>query len=136
MKKTAVIYLLIFGLCAMGAGYEFIMPEKPASAETTAVTELKKILNFELRIDGKKPVFVIGYAVGWKLDGEQWRIKSEGDKILLAGGTPRGTLYAVSVFMEKILGVRRWNQFEELIPQYPRGLNLQPFDISGKPYFI
>ncbi len=136
MKKLFILTLLGLGLCAMAADYEFTMQEKPAPAETTAVAELKKALNFELRIDGKKPIFVIGSAAGWKLDGEQWRIKSEGGKIILAGGSPRATLYAVSVFMEKMLGVRCWNQFEELIPQYPQGLDLQPFDISGKPYFI
>jgi len=46
-------------------------------------------------------------------------MKTVGDTLYLAGGRPRGTLYAVYTFLEDIVGVRWWSSTESFIPQKP-----------------
>ena len=46
-------------------------------------------------------------------------IETVGDNLYLAGGRPRGTLYAVYTFLEDVLGVRWWSPTEESVPQTP-----------------
>ena len=61
------------------------------------------------------------YAKCHKIDtnsfeSEQWVIRTIDKNIVLAGGYPRGTLYAVFHFLEDVIGVRWWNPFEETVP--------------------
>src|SRR5687768_4332445 len=42
------------------------------------------------------------------LGGEELMMRSKGNRLLLAGGRPRGTLYAVYRFLETRCGVRWW----------------------------
>jgi hypothetical protein len=44
-------------------------------------------------------------------------IKTFGDDLILAGGQPRGTLYAVYTFLEDQLGCRWWSSTESTIPK-------------------
>jgi len=46
-------------------------------------------------------------------------IRSAGDDLILAGGYPRGTLYAVYTFLEEQLGCRWWSSTESTIPKKP-----------------
>ncbi len=46
-------------------------------------------------------------------------IRNVGDDLLLAGGHPRGTLYAVYTFLEDTLGCRWWSSKVSTIPQKP-----------------
>jgi len=46
-------------------------------------------------------------------------IRSLGDDLILAGGHPRGTLYAVYTFLEEHLGCRWWSSTESMIPKKP-----------------
>jgi hypothetical protein len=46
-------------------------------------------------------------------------IRTIGDDLILAGGRPRGTLYAVYTFLEDQLGCRWWSSTESTIPQRP-----------------
>jgi len=46
-------------------------------------------------------------------------IRSVGDDLILAGGYPRGTLYAVYTFLEEHLGCRWWSSTESTIPRKP-----------------
>jgi len=46
-------------------------------------------------------------------------IKTIGDDLVLAGGQPRGTLYAVYSFLEGQLGCRWWSSTESTIPSKP-----------------
>lgn len=49
------------------------------------------------------------------LAGEEYVLKSRGSHLLVLGGTPRGTLYAVYDLLER-LGVRWWTPWEEHVP--------------------
>ena len=46
-------------------------------------------------------------------------IRTVGDDLVLAGGPPRGTLYAVYTFLEDQLGCRWWSSTESTIPKKP-----------------
>lgn len=46
-------------------------------------------------------------------------LRTVGDDLILAGGRPRGTLYAVYTFLEDQLGCRWWSSTESTIPSKP-----------------
>lgn len=46
-------------------------------------------------------------------------IKAKGRNLILAGGRPRGTLYAVYTFLESNVGCRWWTSTEEYMPEKP-----------------
>ncbi len=56
-------------------------------------------------------------------------IRTVGNDLVLAGGPPRGTLYAVYTFLEEELGCRWWSSTENTIPKKPTvrvdGLNIR-----------
>jgi hypothetical protein len=68
------------------------------------------------------------------LDFEGWVIRQSGQFLLLYGGRPRGTLYAVYHFLEDELGVRWWTPYEESVPPRP-SLRVSPLDRQGQPVF-
>lgn len=56
-------------------------------------------------------------AVDWQsLDAEEFVLISQGQRLLLGGGHPRGTLYAVYHFLHEFLGVRWWTPWAEAVP--------------------
>ncbi len=46
-------------------------------------------------------------------------LRTAGSRLLLAGGRPRGTLYAVYTFLEDVAGCRWWTSTESTIPRRP-----------------
>lgn len=69
-----------------------------------------------------------------KLGPEEWVMRTVGDSLILAGGRPRGTLYAVYRFLEDVIGVHWWNAYEESVPKQPT-LEVTGLDRRGKPVF-
>ena len=120
-------------------------------AEQTAAAELQTYVG---KIIGVAPNLVPearesarttgGIYVGWtafarahgidleSLKAEEWIIRTEDGNLLLTGGRPRGTLYAVYHFLEDDLGVRWWSPWEETVPQQA-DLRLQALARRGKP---
>lgn len=73
--------------------------------------------------------------VPWETLGEEELvIKTAGNRILLAGGRPRGTLYAVSRFLENPCGVRWWTPWASRIPKQA-SLQIPKLDVREKPAF-
>jgi hypothetical protein len=68
------------------------------------------------------------------LEPEEIIIRTKGKDLILAGGSPRGTFYAVSVFLEDILGCRFWSYQATHIPWKPT-LKIPPLDLRYKPPF-
>jgi len=66
------------------------------------------------------------------LDTEGIVIRTVGDDLFLAGGRPRGTLYAVYTFLEDQLGCRWWSSTESTIPRKPTVV-LDKLDIRYEP---
>jgi len=65
---------------------------------------------------------------------EAWVMRTVDRHLVLAGGRPRGTLYAVYRFLEDVVGVRWWNPFEESAPSRPT-LVVEQLDRKGEPTF-
>jgi hypothetical protein len=68
------------------------------------------------------------------LGAEEFVSKTKGNRLLLAGGRPRGTLYAVSRFLQDQCGVRWWTPWASHIPKTPT-LRLAALDVRSRPAF-
>jgi hypothetical protein len=66
---------------------------------------------------------------------ETWFVRVRDGRLLLAGGRPRGTLYAVYHFLEDQLGVHWWTPWDETVPDAP-DLVVGELDRSGRPAFV
>ena len=68
------------------------------------------------------------------LGAEELVIKTRGTHLLLAGGRPRGTLYAASRFLQQQCGVRWWTPWASRVPKQPT-LRVGDLDLRAKPAF-
>jgi len=69
-----------------------------------------------------------------KLGEEEWVIRTTGGDLILAGGRPRGTLYAVYEFLQNHLGCYWLTKDAEVVPRNP-SLSIPAIDVQGKPAF-
>lgn len=65
---------------------------------------------------------------------EEIVVRSVGDDLVLAGGSPRGTLYAVYQFLEDVVGCRWWTSTASRMPRRP-SLSVGTVSIRFKPPF-
>jgi hypothetical protein len=73
--------------------------------------------------------------VPWdQLGPEEVVIKTRDERLLLAGGRPRGTLYAVSQFLQEQCGVRWWAPWAVRVPKRER-LVVDALDVRYRPVF-
>ncbi len=73
--------------------------------------------------------------VDWdKMNPEEVVIRTQGRHLLIAGGRPRGTLYAVYRFLHTVGGVRWWTPWASEIPQR-RTFRVPPQNLREKPAF-
>lgn len=134
--------------------YTIVIADDAIPAEVTAAKELQKYLGEvtgvnlpiqdEAESDEKLPHILVGAGKRARklLPNEDWEglgkdgivIKSSGDALILAGGRPRGTLYAVFQFLEDEVGCRWWTPTEHLIPK-KRTLEVKGQDIRYVPPF-
>ena len=109
-----------------------IAPEQMAAKELQSF--LKQSTGAELPIAspavaGKGPRLVIGPCEAFRnrlprrgpyaLKHDGIVLRTIGRDLYLAGGRPRGTLYAVYTFLEDTLGVRWWSSTETFLPKRP-----------------
>jgi hypothetical protein len=66
------------------------------------------------------------------LQAEEIVVESHGHDLILAGGSPRGTLYAVYTFLEDIIGCRFWSADSWNVPQ-KNSLTIRPVSIRYAP---
>lgn len=132
--------------------YVIVTPAKPIPEETTAASwltmALKQVTGADFAIkaedaaDLPKTKLLVGDTAAARTNGidastlqpEEWRIKSVGDSLIIAGGRPRGTVYAVSEFLEEECGVLRLDPFTAVMPPTST-LTLPALDRSGRPSF-
>jgi hypothetical protein len=69
-----------------------------------------------------------------KLGSEELVMRVKGGRLLLAGGRPRGTLYAVYHFLQEQCGVRWWAPWAADIPHRP-SLRVPNLDVRSRPAF-
>ena len=142
-------------LAQRGQAMAAIVVEKGAPApEVAAASELaaclKRVTGADFKIvpetdapDGS-PRILIGQSntVKTHLAGFDWEslghdgivIKTVGQDLILAGGRPRGTLYAVYTFLEDVVGCRWWTESAEHIPSLPK-LEVPNLDVTHVPPF-
>ncbi|HEY0867216.1 MAG TPA: DUF4838 domain-containing protein, partial [Fimbriimonas sp.] len=65
---------------------------------------------------------------------EELVMRSKGKRLLLAGGRPRGTLYAVYRWLHTQAGVRWWTPWASTIPSNPK-LEIRELNVREKPAF-
>ncbi len=121
------------------AVYRIVEADNATSSEKTAARELQKYLQqvtgasftvvgeAEAADDGPRIFVGAGSSVKALLPDQDWDalgtdgivVRSVGEDLILAGGRPRGTLYAVYEFLEEAVGCRFWTPTESLIPNRP-----------------
>ncbi len=123
-------------LASRGTARAIIVLQQGATpTETLAARELQQCLQamtgaqFEIRdtVADTTPCVIVGPGpvaerlfpdVPWsQLGGEEIVIQASNNRLLLAGGRPRGTLYAVFRFLQDKLGVRWWTPWASRIPK-------------------
>ncbi len=131
-----------------------LIQEGAIPSEQYAVEELAKHLElltgakFEVRLATPTDLPKRGIVVGQgavaeslfpevsfeQLDPEEVVMRTKGDYLLLAGGRPRGTLYAVYRFLHTYGGVRWWAPWATHIPK-KRTFRIPPLQVNEKPAF-
>ncbi len=120
--------------------YVIALAGDAAPAEQTAARELSDYLQkmsgaqFAIKNEtavkpGDAQILVgVGRRVKHLLPQQKWDslgrdgivIRTIGQQLILAGGTPRGTRYAVDSFLQDEMGVRWWTPEAEFVPQKSR----------------
>ena len=139
-------------LCATLCGsvgatpFSVSLPTEPKPWEKTSANELKMWLSQaakdgEVSVGGcDTVVFHVGDTELAKekglvgLEDEKWVIRSFGGDVVLNGGGPHGAIYAVSHFLEDVVGVRFWNDNDTDVPE-AKPLALPALNLSGRPVF-
>lgn len=130
-----------------------IQQPEATAAEQHAVAELKLHLDaitgarFEIRTnaaDAPKDAIVVGPgALAAKLfpevdlarfGEEELVMRTKRGQLLLAGGRPRGTVYAVNRFLQQQCGVRWWSPWATNLPQRAT-LRIPALDVREQPAF-
>ncbi len=134
--------------------YVISTPEDAAPAETNAAVQFQKyfqqITGAQLTIKTetetgptqKQILIGAGHRVKTLLPNQNWNelghdgilIKTVGHQLILAGGRPRGTLYAVYQFLEDVAGCRWWTPTVNFIPS-KKSFAISPQDITYIPPF-
>ena len=125
---------------------------KPTPEETTAASWLAELLQratgatFAIKTEDAADLPATRFCVGdtavaraagiesQKLKPEEWRVKCDAKLVILTGGRPRGTIYAVSEFLEEQAGMLMLDPFADFVPSKPT-LELEPIDRAGRPAF-
>ena len=138
---------------ARGGKTEYVIVEgaQATPAERFAARELGAFLkkatgaDFALVSETNQPLPAKAVYVGWtgyaaqgiplaSLGAEEWVVQTRQRNLVLTGGRPRGTLYAVYEFLEQQVGCRWLDEVAEVVPARP-GLVLAPLDVRDKPAF-
>ena len=109
-----------------------IAPEKTAANELRDCLKQMTGADFPVKLEGEvsedQPQILVGPSarlrslapkVDWQAFGTDGILmRTQGRNLLLAGGRPRGTLYAVETFLEDVGGCRWWTSSESTIPHH------------------
>ena len=129
-----------------------VIPAKASKVERTAAEELclylQKATGAVLPVVSEEAVsgnaIYVGHtryaaAIAPLCTGEeQWYIRAHNGNLVISGGrTPveRGLIYGVFHFLEDILGIRWWNEWEEYVPTVEEFSVAGDLSLSGEPKF-
>jgi hypothetical protein len=128
------------------------LPAAPSPVEQTAARELGEYLyqvtgaKLDVRSERDVPAGTPQIVVGQSARAQQLLpgldvaalgpdaivIKSVGNRLVLCGRPPRGTLYAVYTLLEDVVGCRWWTSHESYVPKKPT-LEIPPQDMVYAP---
>lgn len=125
-----------------------IEPERNAAKELQDYLKQVTGATFAIHTDAEAPTseaeILIGQSeqvrklvpkIDWDSLGQDGIVmKTVGKRLILAGGRPRGTLYAVYTFLEDMVGCRWWSSAESYIPVKP-DLKIRDLNITYVPQF-
>jgi hypothetical protein len=130
--------------------YTLVYADQSTELEKKALQELGDFLgrvtgaSFPATAEAKLTAGGRGIYVGWtkyaaqqgietaRLGEEEWIIRSAGENLIVTGGRPRGTLYAVYEFLEQQVGCHWLARDTEIVPSRP-ALELPQLDMQAKP---
>ena len=116
--------------CSIVIAKDAAAPEQTAARELRdylkQVTGAQFAIRTEAQVKPSAPQILVGPSnrarklapdVNWPALGQDGIVtRTVGNKLLLAGGRPRGTLYAVYSFLEDTVGCRWWTGTESYVP--------------------
>jgi hypothetical protein len=133
--------------------YVIVQSEGATSAERQAASELAQTLRqitgakFEVRTEAaeipRRAIVVGPGALAAKLfpevpflelGDEEIVLRTHGQHLLIAGGRPRGTLYAVARFLQDYGGARWWTPWASTIPHRAH-LTIPRLQVRARPVF-
>jgi len=114
---------------------EFLQKITGAAFAITEVTNVSKVPQNAIIVGpGPLAAKVFPEVALDKLGPEELVMRTKGHRLLLAGGQPRGTLYAVNRFLQEQCGVRWWTPWATNLPRQAT-LRLPDLDQHEKPAF-
>ncbi|MCA9425560.1 MAG: DUF4838 domain-containing protein [Candidatus Omnitrophica bacterium] len=106
-----------------------------AGVELPLITDRDPRQQYEVLVGNSRRVEELNLSIDWNsLGDEGYVIRTEGDRLLLAGGKKRGTLYAVYAFLEETLGCRWFTPDVSRIPKQER-VEFETLNIPNIPRF-
>ena len=133
--------------------YVIVQSEESTAAERHAVSELAQTLKqitgveFEVRTNlaevprraivvgpGRLAAQLFPEVPFSELGPEEIVLRTQGQRLLIAGGRPRGTLYAVARFLQEYGGARWWTPWASTIPRRSR-LTIPQLKVRAQPAF-
>ncbi len=132
--------------CVIVRAKDAIEPEKHAAKElahflgrvagaTFTAVEESQASEETSRIYVGQTAFAAAQGIEFnRLGEEEWVIRTVGKHLILTGGRPRGTLYAVYEFLEDHIGCHWLDRRTEVVPSRA-SIRLGKLDVQSKPWF-
>ncbi|HEU0038341.1 MAG TPA: DUF4838 domain-containing protein, partial [Verrucomicrobiae bacterium] len=133
--------------CVIVQSSEATQPEQHAAKELAAHLQQITGAKFEVQTNAgeipKRALFVgqgeiaarvfpeVDFA---RFEPEEFVLRAKVEWLLLAGGRPRGTIYAVNRFLQEQCGVRWWAPWATNVPRRT-ALRIAALNVRGKPAF-
>ena len=133
--------------------YQIVLPDAPSEPERHAAAELATFLKQSTGAEfpvvgeagaGDDPAILVGWgtrakalAPSWEpaqFGAEEFVMETHPPHLVLAGGSPRGTLYAVYTFLEENVGCRWFSSEVSVVPPHP-DLTVKPLRDHRRPAF-
>ncbi|MBQ7651410.1 MAG: DUF4838 domain-containing protein [Victivallales bacterium] len=150
MKIRTLTTIMASSLCAFAL--EVVLPEAPTTFENTAAEELvlhlKKAYGKEIATVSEKnasgglSIYVGNTGLAAKngidrkaLGNEEWVLKTlDANRIIAAGGSPRGVIYSAYELLERLYGVMWLDEYFTVVPKSERA-SWPMLDLKDKPDF-
>jgi hypothetical protein len=96
--------------------------ERVSGARLGIVEDRAPVAEQEILVGPSRRLVELGIEIDWeRLGAEGFVLRTEGRRLIIAGGRPRGTLHGVYTFLEEQMGVR-W--FTPELEQVPRSVSV------------